>query len=70
MIRRQKLWTAKHSEDLNNLAFTYETLSKIDIESELLAHKKLSVYSEKKKKQEAYESLLARQALWKDKNEN
>lgn len=70
LIRRQKLWTAKHTEDLNNLAFTYETLSKIDIESELLAHKKLSVYSEKKKKQEAYESLLARQALWKDKNEN
>ena len=70
LIRRQKLWTAKHTEDLNNLAFTYETLSKIDIESELLAHKKLSVYREKKKKQEAYESLLARQALWKDKNEN
>lgn len=70
LIRRQKLWKTKHEEDLNNLAFTYEDLSKINIEAELIAHKSLAIYSEKKKKQDLYENLLARQTLWKDKNNN
>jgi DNA repair exonuclease SbcCD ATPase subunit len=70
LIRRQKLWTAKHEEDLSNLAITYEDLSKIDIESELTAHKSLAIYSEKKKKQDVYNGLLARQSLWKNKNES
>ena len=70
LIRRQRLWLTKHNEDLNSLALTYEQLNKIDIEQELLAHKSLSVYSEKKKKQDAYESLLARHTLWKEKNDN
>ena len=70
LIRRQKLWTTKHEEDLSKLAFTYEDLSKIDIESELNAHKSLAVYSEKKKKQDVYNGLVARQSLWKEKNES
>jgi len=70
LIRRQKLWKTKHEEDLNNIAITYEDLSKINIEAELIAHKSLAIYSEKKKKQDAYESLFARQTLWKDKNNN
>jgi DNA repair exonuclease SbcCD ATPase subunit len=70
LIRRQKLWTAKHEEDLSKLAITYEDLSKIDIESELNAHKSLAVYSEKKKKQDVYNGLVARQSLWKEKNES
>ena len=70
LIRRQKLWQAKHNEDLSTLASSYEDLSLIDIEKELMAHKELAVYSEKKKKQEAYVSLCARQTLWKEKNEN
>lgn len=70
LIRRQKLWKTKHQEDLNNLAFTYEDLSKIDIEAELIAHKSLAIYSEKKKKQDVYNGLVARQSLWKEKNES
>lgn len=70
LIRRQKLWATKHEEDLRKLAFTYEDLSKIDIESELNAHKSLAVYSEKKKKQDVYNGLVARQSLWKEKNES
>jgi DNA repair exonuclease SbcCD ATPase subunit len=70
LIRRQKLWTTKHEEDLSKLAITYEDLSKIDIESELNAHKSLAIYSEKKKKQDVYNGLVARQLLWKEKNES
>ena len=36
----------------------------------MIAHKSLAIYSEKKKKQDLYENLLARQTLWKDKNNN
>lgn len=61
LIRRQKLWKAKHTEDLNNLAATYNDLIKVDIEKELLAHKELALYTERKKKQDAYESLVSRQ---------
>ena len=70
LIRRQKLWTAKHDEDVTNLAVTYDDLSKINIEQELLTHKELALYFERKKKQDAYEALLARQTAWKEKNES
>jgi DNA repair exonuclease SbcCD ATPase subunit len=70
LIRRQKLWQAKHNEDVTNLAVTYDDLSKINIEQELLAHKELALYFERKKKQDAYEALLARQTAWKEKNES
>jgi len=70
LIRRQKLWTAKHNEDVTNLAVTYDDLSKINIEQELLTHKELALYFERKKKQDAYEALLARQTAWKEKNES
>ena len=70
LIRRQKLWTAKHNEDVTNLAITYDDLSKINIEQELLTHKELALYFERKKKQDAYEALLARQTAWKEKNES
>jgi DNA repair exonuclease SbcCD ATPase subunit len=70
LIRRQKLWQAKHDEDVTNLAVTYDDLSKINIEQELLAHKELALYFERKKKQDAYEALLARQTAWKEKNES
>jgi DNA repair exonuclease SbcCD ATPase subunit len=70
LIRRQKLWKAKYEEDLSKLTVTFEDLSKINIESELNAHKSLAVYSEKKKKQDVYNGLVARQSLWKNKNES
>lgn len=65
--RRQRLWNAKHNEDLNRLVRDYDELSKIDIAVELQAHKDLTIYNEKKKKQERYEAILARQTAWKQK---
>ena len=62
--RRQKLWKAKHDEDLAKLVADYDELSKIDIEAELLAHKDLAVYNEKKKQKDTHQSLLARQTAW------
>jgi DNA repair exonuclease SbcCD ATPase subunit len=48
--RRQRIWLAKHEEDLDKLLKAYDELSEIDIESELVAHKELSEYNEKRKK--------------------
>ena len=68
--RRQTLWLKKHDEDLSSLALAYDELIKIDIEAELLAHKELAVWNEKKKQQDAYNSLLARQVAWQQKHDN
>ena len=65
--RRQKLWQQKHDEDLENLAIDYTRLSQINIDSELQAHKDLVVWNEKKKQQDTYNALLARQTAWKQK---
>jgi DNA repair exonuclease SbcCD ATPase subunit len=67
--RRQTLWQKKHDEDLATLAVTYDDLSKIDIDAELLAHKELVIYNEKKKQQEAYDALIARQTAWMQKQD-
>jgi DNA repair exonuclease SbcCD ATPase subunit len=67
--RRQKLWQNKHNEDLAKLAKEYEDLSKIDIEAELLSHKDLAVYNEKKKQKDNHLALLARQTAWKQKQD-
>lgn len=67
--RRQRLWKAKHDEDLAKLVADYDELSKIDIEAELLAHKDLSIYNEKKKKQDACNALIARQLAWSQKRD-
>jgi len=68
--RRQMLWLKRHDEDLDTLALDYDELSKIDIDSELLAHKELSVYTEKKKQQDAYGALFARSIAWQQKNDS
>ena len=47
--RRQRIWLAKHEEDLDKLLKAYDELSEIDIEAELVAHKDLSDYNEKRK---------------------
>ncbi len=67
--RRQKLWVAKHDDDLLKLVNEYDELSKIDIESELLVHKELSIWIQNKEKLDRYNSLLARQTVWKQKQE-
>jgi len=68
--RRQSLWLKKHDEDLSSFALAYDELIKIDIEAELLAHKELAVWNERKKQQDAYNSLLARQVAWQQKHNN
>lgn len=47
--RRQKIWLAKHEEDINALMTAYDQLSELDIEAELLAHRALSDYNAKNK---------------------
>ena len=62
--RRQRLWLAKHDEDLGALAAEYVELSKIDIVAELQAHKDLAVYTACLEKKSTYDSLVARQTSW------
>ena len=68
--RRQKLWKMKHDEDLERLAIDYQRLITINIDSELQSHKDLSVWNEKKKQQDAYNSLLARSTAWQQKHDS
>jgi DNA repair exonuclease SbcCD ATPase subunit len=65
--RRKNLWVAKHESDMNYFAAQYDDLAKIDIEAELLAHKDLVIWNTKKKQQETYDALLARQTAWQQK---
>jgi DNA repair exonuclease SbcCD ATPase subunit len=65
--KRQKLWTAKRNEDLAALVVEYDELSKIDIDSELKAHKDLTVYVSNLEKLNRYNSLLARRTAWRQK---
>lgn len=57
--RRQKLWTTKHNEDLENLAIQYTRLSQIDIEIELQAHKDLATYNKQVLLKTSYDSKVA-----------
>jgi len=67
--RRQGLWQKKHENDLAYLVAQYDELSQIDIDSELLAHKELVIWNQKKKQQDTYNALLARQTAWKQKQD-
>ena len=67
--RRQTMWLAKHEEDLAALLASYDELDKIDIENEILAHRDLSEWLDRKKQQDTYASLLTRQDSWKQKHE-
>jgi len=67
--RRQKLWKAKHDEDLAKLVADHDELSKIDIEAELLAHKDLNVWAKQKEAQDTYNALVARSTAWQQKHD-
>jgi uncharacterized protein YecT (DUF1311 family) len=67
--RRQMLWLKKHDDDLATLAIEYDDLSKIDIETELQAHKDLAVWDQQKQQYDAYEALIARQTAWMQKQD-
>jgi len=47
--RRQTLWTTKHAEDVTKLQVALDELLKIDIDSEITAHKDLTAYNQKRK---------------------
>jgi DNA repair exonuclease SbcCD ATPase subunit len=68
--KRQKLWVAKHDEDLTKLITEYDELCKIDIDAELRAHKDLAVYSANVERLNRYNALLARQTVWRQKLDN
>jgi len=65
--KRQRLWIAKHEEDLLKLVTEYDDLSKIDIDAELQAHRDLAVFTANQEKHERYMALKARQTTWRDK---
>jgi DNA repair exonuclease SbcCD ATPase subunit len=67
--RRQVMWQKKYDGDLHVLVGQYDELSKINIEVELQAHRDLSVWSDQKKQQETYNSLVARSTAWKQKHQ-
>jgi DNA repair exonuclease SbcCD ATPase subunit len=66
--RRQTLWLKKHDEDLANYALEYDELLKIDIDTELLAHKELVVWNKQKQEQDTYNALVARSTAWQQKH--
>jgi hypothetical protein len=68
LVRRQGLWKKKYDSDLESLIGDYEAYTSVDIEAELLAHKDLAVWNEKKRQNDAHQSILARQTAWKNKN--
>lgn len=67
--KRQRLWNAKHNEDLAKLVEEYDALQQIDIGRELLLHKELAQYNAKMEKLQRYEALLARRTAWKQKRD-
>jgi DNA repair exonuclease SbcCD ATPase subunit len=67
--RRQTLWLKKHDEDLANYALEYDELLKIDIDTELLAHKDLVIWNKQKQEQDTYNALVARSTAWQQKHD-
>jgi DNA repair exonuclease SbcCD ATPase subunit len=66
--RRQVLWQKKYDSDLQILVGQYDELSRIDIEAELQAHRDLTVWSDRRRQQEARNSLAARSTAWQQKH--
>lgn len=67
--KRQRLWNAKHDEDLLRLVSEYDDLSKINIDVELQSHKDLAVYNANFDVIQRHNALVARQLQWKQKRE-
>jgi DNA repair exonuclease SbcCD ATPase subunit len=47
--RRQTMWTTKYAEDVSKLQIALDELLKIDIDTEIQAHKELTAYNNKRK---------------------
>ena len=70
MKRRHELWLKKHDSDLKYLVDQHDALSEIDIEKELLAHRDLTAYNQKKSSYDAYNAVVARHTAWIQKRDN
>ena len=60
LCKRQRLWQGKHNEELASLQTAYDSLSKLDIEAELLSHKQLVEYNNQVKKIAELEGYIRR----------
>lgn len=60
LVKRAKLWDAKKNEDVLKLKEELEVLKTLDIEAELLGHKELSTYNQRKKEHEDIDKTMQR----------
>ena len=58
--KRQRLWQAKHNEDVEKLQASLGQLLEIDITAEVQAHKDLALYNQKKKDISDLQSYISR----------
>jgi DNA repair exonuclease SbcCD ATPase subunit len=68
--RRQRVWQTKHEEDVSTLLTEVQSLSSLDIEAELAAHRELAVWNANQEKLQRYETLLTKQQTWKSTKES
>lgn len=67
LVRRQSLWKRQHEEGLKSLMDDHAHLTMINIDDELLSHKNLVLYNEKKRKIDSCNALMARREAWSQK---
>ena len=67
--RRQRLWITKKDTDLAGFISMYDALARIDITTELQAHKDLVIYNKNKQINQNYMALVARSTAWFEKNQ-
>lgn len=60
LVKRAKLWDAKKNEDILKLKEELEVLKTLDIEAELLGHKELSTYNQRRKEHEDIDKTMQR----------
>lgn len=60
LTRRQTLWLNKHAEDVNKLQASMDNLLTLDIDSEIMNHKALALFNQKRKDLDDLNKALAR----------
>jgi DNA repair exonuclease SbcCD ATPase subunit len=61
--RRQTLWTTKHAEDIQKLQVALDELGKINIDTEILAHKEHSAWDQRRKDFNDLQGAISRSKL-------
>lgn len=67
--KRRRLWQVKHEEDIKLLTESLDSLLKIDIDAEILAHRELTAYNEKSRKQTELKTWIRRCEIDRDRND-